>query len=87
MRRREFLHVLGGALGAGPIVAQAQQPDRIRRIGMLVGIDDPDIKAFQQELERHGWYEGRNIHIDYRLAPAAVGAQRSPSSWSLHSPM
>jgi hypothetical protein len=54
---------------------------------MLVGIDDPDIKAFQQELERHGWYEGRNIHIDYRLAPAAVGAQRSPSSWSLHSPM
>jgi putative tryptophan/tyrosine transport system substrate-binding protein len=42
---------------------------------MLVGINDPDIKAFQQELERHGWYEGRNIHIDYRLAPAAVGVQ------------
>jgi ABC transporter substrate binding protein len=84
VRRRDLIKIfaglgvvwpLGGALGAWPIVAQAQQPDRIRRIGMLVGINDPDIKAFQQELERHGWYEGRNIHIDYRLAPAAVGVQ------------
>ena len=84
MRRRDLIKTftglgvvwpLGGTLGAWPIVAQAQQPDRIRRIGMLVGIDDPDIKAFQQELEGHGWHEGRNIHIDYRLAPAAVGVQ------------
>jgi putative ABC transport system substrate-binding protein len=42
---------------------------------MLVSIDNPDIKAFQQELEQHGWSEGRNIHIDYRVAPAAVHAQ------------
>ena len=40
---------------------------------MLVGFDDPDIKAFQQELGKLGWSEGRNIHIDYRYAPA--GAQ------------
>jgi putative ABC transport system substrate-binding protein len=35
----------------------------------------PDIKAFQQELEKYGWSEGRNIHIDYRIAPAAVHVQ------------
>lgn len=52
MRRREFLIALGAA--ACPAVARAQKPDRIRRIGMLVTLDDPDMKAFQQELERHG---------------------------------
>ena len=42
---------------------------------MLVGFNDPDIKAFQDELEKHGWSEGRNIHIDYRVAPAGTQAQ------------
>jgi putative tryptophan/tyrosine transport system substrate-binding protein len=73
MRRREFLIAVGAV--ACPAVALAQRPERIRRIGMLVTVDDPSIKAFQQELERHGWSEGRNIHIDYRVAPAAVHAQ------------
>src|SRR4026207_2539322 len=70
MRRRDFLIGLGGA--AWPVAARAQKPERVRRVGMLVSIDNPDIKAFQQELEQHGWSEGRNIHIDYRVAPAAV---------------
>jgi putative ABC transport system substrate-binding protein len=73
MRRRDFLIGLGAA--AWPAAARAQKPERIRRVGMLVSIDNPDIKAFQQELEQHGWSEGRNIHIDYRVAPAAVHAQ------------
>jgi putative ABC transport system substrate-binding protein len=73
MRRRDFLIGLGAA--AWPVAARAQKPERIRRVGMLVSIDNPDIKAFQQELERHGWSEGRNIHFDYRVAPAAVHAQ------------
>ena len=73
MRRRDFLIGLGVA--ACPAAARAQKPERIRRVGMLVSIDNPDIKAFQQELEQHGWSEGRNIHIDYRVAPAAVHAQ------------
>jgi ABC-type uncharacterized transport system substrate-binding protein len=73
MRRREFLMALGAV--ACPAVVRAQKPERVRRIGMLVAVDEPDIKAFQQELERHGWSEGRNIHIDYRVAPAAVRAQ------------
>lgn len=73
MRRREFL--IGLSAAAWPAVAHAQKPERIRRVGMLVSIDNPDIKAFQQELEQHGWSEGRNIRIDYRVAPAAVHAE------------
>jgi putative tryptophan/tyrosine transport system substrate-binding protein len=74
MRRREFITLIGGA-GAWPLAAQAQQPNQMRRIGMLVAINDPDIKAFQDELEKHGWSEGRNIHIDYRVAPAGTQVQ------------
>jgi putative tryptophan/tyrosine transport system substrate-binding protein len=72
VKRRYFIMLLGGA-AAWPLAAGAQQPDRMRHLGMLVGRDDPEIKAFQQELERLGWTEGRNIHLDYRVAPA--GAQ------------
>jgi putative ABC transport system substrate-binding protein len=74
MRRREFIAALGGG-AAWPIVARAQKPERIRHIAMLVGINDPNIKAFQQELETHGWSEGRNIHIDYRFAPTTSQMQ------------
>jgi len=42
---------------------------------MLVGFDDPNIKTFDQELERLGWSEGRNIQIDYRYAPAGTQVQ------------
>jgi len=73
MKRREFLIGLGVA--AWPATARAQKPERIRRVGMLVSIDNPDLKAFRQELERLGWSKGRNITIDYRVAPAAVHAQ------------
>ena len=73
MRRRDFL--IGLSAAAWPAAARAQKPERIRRVGMLVSIDNPDIKAFQEELERHGWFEGRNLRIDYRVAPAAVHAQ------------
>jgi putative ABC transport system substrate-binding protein len=74
MRRRDFITLLGGAT-AWPLSVRAKEPDRIRRIGMLVGIKDPDINAFQDELERHGWSEGRNIHIDFRYAPASTQVQ------------
>jgi putative ABC transport system substrate-binding protein len=73
MRRRDFIMLLGGA-AAWPIAARAQ-PDRIRHIGMLVGFDDPDLKAFQEQLEKLGWSEGRNIHIDYRVAAAGTQGQ------------
>ena len=75
MKRRAFITLLGGAAAVWPIAARAQQRERMRRIGMLVGFDDPAIKAFQQELEGFGWSEGRNIHIDYRYAPAGSQVQ------------
>jgi putative ABC transport system substrate-binding protein len=75
MRRREFISLVGGTAAAWPLAATAQPPERIRLIGMLAGINDPDIKAFQQELEKRGWSEGRNIHIESRYAPAGTQAQ------------
>ena len=81
MRRRDFITLLGGTAAAWPLAARAQQPDRMRRIGVLMAFaeDDPETKArlakFRQELERRGWAEGRNVRIDYRYAPAFARAQ------------
>jgi putative tryptophan/tyrosine transport system substrate-binding protein len=80
VKRREFITLLGGT-AAWPLAARAQQPERMRRIGVLTGIaeDDPETKArltaFRQGLEKRGWSEGRNVHIDYRYAPAGAQAQ------------
>src|SRR5262245_46602193 len=79
--RRELLTVLGGVAVAWPLAARAQQPNGIRRIGVLMGLaeDDPEIRgrlaAFRQGLEKRGWWEGRNVHIDYRFAPASARVQ------------
>jgi putative ABC transport system substrate-binding protein len=73
MRRRGFMTLLGGA-AAWPLSARAQRPDQIRRVGVLIGLaeDDPDSKrrlgAFRQGLEKLGWSEGRNIHLNVRFA-------------------
>jgi putative ABC transport system substrate-binding protein len=81
VRRREFITFLGGAAAGWPLAARAQQPDRMRRIGVLMGLseDDPDTKArlakFRQGLATLGWSEGRNVRIDYRFAPAGAQAQ------------
>ena len=77
MQRREFITLLSGAAVAWPLAARAQQPDRVRRIGVLMGFaeDDPETKArltaFRQRLEKRGWSEGRNVHIETRFAPAS----------------
>jgi putative tryptophan/tyrosine transport system substrate-binding protein len=81
VRRREFITLLGGAAAVWPLAARAQQTERMRRIGVLVGLaeNDPEIKArlagLRQGLEKFGWLEGRNVHIDYRFAPAGAHAQ------------
>jgi len=78
IRRRQFIVTLGGAAAAWPLAARAQQADRVRRIGVLMGLaeDDPDAKArlapFRQALDRLGWSEGGNVRLDYRFAPAGV---------------
>jgi ABC-type uncharacterized transport system substrate-binding protein len=73
MRRREFITLLGGVVAAQPLAVQAQQGERMRRIGVLISgsaADDPDGQirsaAFLQELQQLGWTDGRNIRIDYR---------------------
>ena len=69
--RREFITLLGGAAASWPLAARAQQPERIRRIGMLTPYaDDPQAQtrnaAFLQGLAQLGWTVGRNVQIDYR---------------------
>jgi putative tryptophan/tyrosine transport system substrate-binding protein len=72
MRRRDFISLLGSA-AAWPLAAHAQQPERMRRIGVLQGgidTDDPRSQphtdAFRQTLQLLGWTDGRNVKIDYR---------------------
>jgi putative ABC transport system substrate-binding protein len=73
MKRREFITLLVGAAVAWPLAARAQ-PDRMRRIGVLMGYAESDseaqanIAAFRDELQKLGWTEGRNIRIDTRWA-------------------
>jgi len=72
VKRREFITLLGGAAAAWPLVAGAQQPNRMRRIGMLMSASEIDteyqslLATFRDELKRLGWEHGRNIRIDYR---------------------
>src|SRR5207244_3113388 len=74
MRRRKFITLIGGAAAAWPLAARAQQPDRMRRIGVLLGFPEADdegqasVAAFQQRLQELGWTIGRNIWIDIRWA-------------------
>jgi putative ABC transport system substrate-binding protein len=74
MKRREFINLLGGMAVGWPLAARAQQTERVRRIGVLIGAavdaDDTDaranIAAFLQVLQQLGWTDGRNLRIDIR---------------------
>jgi len=80
MRRRDVITLFGGAMAAWPLVARAQQPEHIRRIGVLVGLSETDpgmkprLAALRQELDTLGWVEGHNVRIDYRYAPGGARA-------------
>jgi putative ABC transport system substrate-binding protein len=71
MKRREFIILVGGA-AAWPLAARAQQGDRVRRIGVLMGGDEndpmwkPPLSAFTQALAGLGWTDGRNVRMDVR---------------------
>jgi putative ABC transport system substrate-binding protein len=72
MRRREFITLVGGA-AAWPVAVRAQQSDRVRRIGVFSGGQNPDspdtqanLAAFLHVLQQLGWTDGRNVRIDYR---------------------
>jgi putative tryptophan/tyrosine transport system substrate-binding protein len=73
--RREFIAAVGGAAVAWPLAAGAQQPERMRRISVLMAVTERDpesqfrVNAFEAGLRELGWVEGRNLWIEYRWAP------------------
>jgi putative ABC transport system substrate-binding protein len=86
IRRREFITLLGGAAAAWPVAVRAQQPERKRRIGVLMGTaeSDPDQKAlvstFADALADLGWRDGRNIQIEYRWASGDAARLREQAA-------
>ena len=81
MRRREFMALAGG-MAVWPLAARAQQGDRMRRLGIIIGAAGEEsetkerITAFLQELKHLGWAEGRNIQIEMRAG--AGGGRVTP---------
>jgi ABC-type uncharacterized transport system substrate-binding protein len=82
MKRRDFITLLSGLTAAWPLVARAQQGERVRRIGVLMNIaaDDPDaqirLAALLQGLQQVGWTVGQNIQIDYRWGGGSAELMR-----------
>jgi len=72
MRRRQFIAGLSGAAAAWPLAAQAEQPDKLRRIGVLMGFSEQDfearhwVAAFERKLAELGWEGGIDLWIKYR---------------------
>jgi ABC-type uncharacterized transport system substrate-binding protein len=83
MKRRQFITLLGGAVVAWPLSARAQQPEQMRRIGVLMNraADDPEgqarLAAFQQGLQQLGWSDGHNVRVDIRWGEDDVDRERS----------
>jgi putative ABC transport system substrate-binding protein len=83
--RRELLAALGSAAAAWPLAARAQQPERMRRMGVLLNFAESDleaqsmVEALHQTLQELGWVEGRNLRIDHRWAAGnSAGQPTSP---------
>ena len=72
--RRAFMSLLAGSASLWPLAVRAQQPEQVRRIGVLMGYTESDsdarawYAAFREALQKLGWTEGRNIQIDTRWA-------------------
>jgi putative ABC transport system substrate-binding protein len=82
LRRRQFITLLGGAAAAWPLTARAEQRERVRRVGVLIGIaDDREgqarVTALKQGFQELGWIEGRNIEIETRFGGGDAGRIRA----------
>jgi putative tryptophan/tyrosine transport system substrate-binding protein len=82
VKRRTFIAMLGGAAVSWPLAARAQQAERVRRIGLLMGVaDDREgqdrVTALKQGLQELGWTDGRNIQIETRFGGADAGRIRA----------
>jgi len=75
MERRTFITLLGGTAVSWPIAAHSQQPDRMRQVGVFVGLassaDDPiareTLRPFSEAMDAAGWLDGKNIRLHYRF--------------------
>jgi putative ABC transport system substrate-binding protein len=82
MRRRDFIEAIAGLAATWPLAARAQQPEQMRRIGILMNRAEDDaegrtrLAAFRQALEQLGWNEGRNMRIDIRWGEDKVDLER-----------
>src|SRR5215475_9722606 len=84
MRRRDFINVIAGSAAATwPVAARAQQAERMRRVGVMMGYAGTDpaaqaqVAALRQGLQKLGWEEGRNIRIDLRFPGGDAGVARA----------
>jgi putative ABC transport system substrate-binding protein len=74
MRRRDFIKIIAASASALPLAARAQQPERVRRVGVLMALAATDaegqarLAAFLQGLQEYGWAVGRNMQVDIRWA-------------------
>src|SRR6516162_4978952 len=79
MRRREIIALLGGA-AAWPLAARAQQGERMRRVAVLMSVDNPEARtnhaAFVQSLKQLGWVDGKNVRIETRWADGTASLIR-----------
>jgi putative ABC transport system substrate-binding protein len=83
VNRREFIALLGGAAAAWPLAAHAQQPDPVRRVGVLMGLAETDqftqgyVRELRDRLQQLGWTDSRKIQFTYRYAAGDPGVARA----------
>jgi putative ABC transport system substrate-binding protein len=84
LKRREFITLLGGAATTWPLVARAQQAERVRRVAVLMNylVNDPEaqtrVAAFRARMREAGWIEGQNIQIDFHWGAGGADHMQSP---------
>ena len=92
MRRRDFIKIIGGTAAAWPLPGRAQQPERVRRIGVLMHLNADDqegedrFSAFRQELQQLGWIDGRNMQIDIRWGGNDADRRKYAAELIAHAP-
>src|SRR6516162_5302589 len=87
MRRRDFIKVIAGAVASWPLVARAQQADRIWRVAVIGAVSPlPEmLSAFREVLQQRGWTEGKNLAIDVRWPKGSFAQDPGLISEVLHS--
>src|SRR5215470_7208621 len=80
MRRRDFIKAITASAAGWPLIARAQQPDRMRRVAVLMSVDNPEARAnhaaFVQSLKHLGWVDGQNVRIETRWADGTASLIR-----------